>query len=249
MTNPYLIHPELGFESIFLPGGEVGCLLLHGLTASPLEMKQLADFLHAKGYTVSAPLLPGHGTHPDDLNRIQYSDWVQTAEDALEALKASCKHIFIAGESMGGLVALRVAELHPELAGVLLYSPALKAWKLWAASFGKYFIKYIKKATNGNGFIWSGYNVWPLGAVDELRKLQKVVAKDLAKITQPTLLLMTQADTLVQQTVTEDIRKKVSSDIVDVHTFVDSDHCILLDKHKQIAFEMTLTFIRKITES
>ena len=249
MTNSYLIRPELGFDSIVQHGGEVGCLLLHGLTASPVEMKQLADFLHAKGYTISVPLLPGHGTHPDNLNRIHFSDWVQTAEDAVEALKTTCTQIFIAGESMGGLVAMRVAELHPELAGVLLYSPALKARKIWAASFAKYFIKYINKATNGNGFVWSGYNVFPLGALDELHKLQKVVAKDLTEITQPTLLLMTQADTLVPQTVMEDIQKKISSRIIDVHTFADSDHCILLDKDKQTAFEMTLKFITNIIES
>jgi len=248
MTS-YLAHAELGFDSFLLPGGEDGIVLLHGFTASPVEVRQLADFLNARGYTVSGPLLPGHGTHPDDLNRVKFEGWVRFSEAAIEALKANCKRVFIGGESMGGLVAMRVAELHPELAGVLLYSPGLKANNIWATPLIKHFIKYLKKPGAGNGFVWSGYNVYPLGGADEMRKLQKVVANNLEKITQPVLLMMSKADTMVPQTVTETIKHSVSSDIVDVHIFEESDHCILLDKDNQAAFEITLAFIRKITNS
>ena len=248
MTS-YLAHAELGFDSFLLPGGEDGIVLLHGFTASPVEVRQLADFLNAHGYTVSGPLLPGHGTHPDDLNRVKFEDWVRFSEAAVEALKTNCRRVFIGGESMGGLVAMRVAELHPELAGVLLYSPGLKANNIWATPLIKHFIKYLQKTGAGNGFVWSGYNVYPLGGADEMRKLQKVVANNLVKITQPVLLMMSKADTMVPQTVTETIKHSVSSNIVDVHIFEDSDHCILLDKDNQAAFEITLAFIRKITNS
>lgn len=248
MTS-YLAHAELGFDSFLLPGGEDGIVLLHGFTASPVEVRQLADFLNAHEYTVSGPLLPGHGTHPDDLNRVKFEDWVRFSEAAVEALKTNCRRVFIGGESMGGLVAMRVAELHPELAGVLLYSPGLKANNIWATPLFKHFIKYLKKPEAGNGFVWSGYNVYPLGGADEMRKLQKVVANNLEKITQPVLLMMSKADTMVPQTVTETIKHSVSSDIVDVHIFEESDHCILLDKDNQAAFEITLAFIRKITNS
>lgn len=248
MVSSYLAHAELGFDSFLLPGGEVGIVLLHGFTASPVEVRQLADFLNAQGYTVSGPLLPGHGTHPDDLNKAKFEDWVRVSEAAVEALKARCKFVFVGGESMGGLVAMRVAQLHPELAGVLLYSPGLKAFNIWAAPIAKHFIKYLNKSGAGNGFIWSGYNVYPLAGADQMRKLQKVVAKELDKIAQPVLLMMTKADTMVPQTVTEIIRKSVSSSIVDVNTFESSDHCILLDKDNQKAFEMTQAFIRKTTK-
>lgn len=248
MTS-YLAHAELGFDSFLLPGGEDGIVLLHGFTASPVEVRQLADFLNAQGYTVSGPLLPGHGTHPDDLNRVKFEDWVRFSEAAVEALKTNCKRVFIGGESMGGLVAMRVAELHPELAGVLLYAPGLKANNIWATPLIKHFIKYLQKPGAGNGFVWSGYNVYPLGGADEMRKLQKIVANNLKKITQPVLLMISKTDTMVPQTVTETIRHSVSSNIVDVHIFEDSDHCILLDKDNQAAFEITLAFIRKITNS
>jgi carboxylesterase len=246
MTNSFLVHPEFGFDSIHLAGGKVGCVLLHGFTASPIEMKQLADYLYAQGFTVSVPLLPGHGTHPEDLNRVQFSDWVQTAEDAVEALKISCDHVFIGGESMGGLIALRVAELHPELAGALLYSPAVKVSNIWAALIARYFIKYLKKTSNGESLIWSGYNVYPTGGAAEMHKLQAIVARELNKITIPVLLFMSKTDTMVPQKVTEIIRNSVSSPIVEAYTFTDSDHCILLDKNNQTAFKKTDTFIRKI---
>src|SRR5665811_713155 len=83
MTS-FLAHAELGFDSFLLPGGEDGIVLLHGFTASPVEVRQLADFLNAQGYTASGPLLPGHGTHPDDLNRVKFEDWVRFSEAAVE---------------------------------------------------------------------------------------------------------------------------------------------------------------------
>ena len=68
-------HPELAPGAFVLGGGPVGCLLIHGFASSPPEMRPLGDFLHQRGITVSAPLLPGHGTVPEDLNRTLWQDW------------------------------------------------------------------------------------------------------------------------------------------------------------------------------
>lgn len=45
-----------------LTGGDDGILLIHGFTGSPAEMRPLGCYLHERGLTVSAPLLPDHGT-------------------------------------------------------------------------------------------------------------------------------------------------------------------------------------------
>ena len=66
-----------GKASFFLSGSRTGCLLLHGFTSTPAELRPLGEALHRAGYTVHAPLLPGHGTSPEDLLHITYCDWIE----------------------------------------------------------------------------------------------------------------------------------------------------------------------------
>jgi len=68
MRNQYIVKPHLDGSSFQLPGNRTGFVLLHGFTATTTEVKPLAERLHHEGYTISAPLLPGHDSHPDDLN-------------------------------------------------------------------------------------------------------------------------------------------------------------------------------------
>ncbi len=60
-----------------------GILLIHGLTASPYMMEDLARFFHARCFLVRAILLPGHGTRPGDLLDIHYQDWIKTGSRLL----------------------------------------------------------------------------------------------------------------------------------------------------------------------
>ncbi|MEA4811841.1 MAG: alpha/beta fold hydrolase [Anaerolineaceae bacterium] len=244
--NQYLMHADLGFDALDFPGGQDGIVLLHGFTASPLEVKPLALALHEHGYTVSAPLLPGHGTHPDDLNKTHYTEWIETAQEAIQALKAKCQRVFIGGESMGGLIALRIAELDLELAGVMIYAPALKAFHLWATPFAKYFVKYLAKSTDDNNLIWSGYGVYPLRAGHEMLKLQRITQKELAKIAQPLLLVTTEKDTMVPQYVSQTIMNTIRSNQKEHLTLKESSHCILIDMEKEAAVHKTLEFLSKI---
>jgi len=87
------------------------CLLLHGLTASPAEVRPLAEKLSEAGFPVRALRLPGHGTSDEELDATSPADWAKAAEDAL---KAYDEPVLLAGCSMGGLLALRLAAEHPE---------------------------------------------------------------------------------------------------------------------------------------
>ena len=63
----------------FSPGSgankEIGILLVHGFTGSPASMRPWAEYLNQRGYTVKVPLLPGHGTTPEDLNLVKWEEW------------------------------------------------------------------------------------------------------------------------------------------------------------------------------
>ena len=39
-------------EPFYFPGNSTGCLLIHGFTGAPMEMRPLGDFLAEKGYSV-----------------------------------------------------------------------------------------------------------------------------------------------------------------------------------------------------
>ena len=68
-----------GAEPFFYEGGSIGCLLLHGFTATPQEMRQLGRFLEQCGFTVNGVLLTGHGTQVQDLSHTTWHDWHHSA--------------------------------------------------------------------------------------------------------------------------------------------------------------------------
>jgi carboxylesterase len=98
------VHP------VYEKGNDVGILLLHSFEGTSWEMKELGNYLSNSGYTISIPLLPGHGTTIDDLVQTDFEDWYEEAKSRYQQLKAECNHVYIIGISMGGLLALKLAQ-------------------------------------------------------------------------------------------------------------------------------------------
>lgn len=102
LGNQHLHNPYLDGDPFFWEAGPVGIFLSHGFTATTVEIRPLAKNLHEQGYTVAAPLMPGHGTHPKDLNRVHWQDWLEAGKETLEKLFQTCEHVFVGGESWAG---------------------------------------------------------------------------------------------------------------------------------------------------
>src|SRR5258705_3748450 len=98
-----------GAEPFDHSGGPVGVLLCHGFTGSPQTLRGWADYLAARGLTVSLPRLPGHGTTWQDLARTGGDDWLAEGDAAFGKLASRCGHVFVFGLSLGDCVALPVA--------------------------------------------------------------------------------------------------------------------------------------------
>ena len=150
MNNPRLRNPQLDGDSFFWQAGPTGVLLVHGYTATTAEVRLLGKYLHERGYTVAGPLLPGHGTTPEDMNRCRWQDWMGAVEQAYRQIAPKCERVFIGGESMGAVLALCAASEHPEAVGLLLYAPALlvPASRMWLVRFLAPFVPYVKKPVN-----------------------------------------------------------------------------------------------------
>ena len=108
------------------PGRTV--VLVHGLTGSPAEMKFLATFLHRRGYSVVVPRLANHGAPMAVLRRTRWQQCYQSVREVLTASDspAASGPVFVAGLSMGALLALLLAQEFPDrIAGVSGLSPTL----------------------------------------------------------------------------------------------------------------------------
>src|SRR5512134_2949565 len=116
-------NPQLEGGAFLWSAGRTGVLLIHGFTATTAEVRPLAKVLRQNGYTVAGPLLPGHGTTPEQANRARWQQWVAAGEAAYRQLAGRCDQVVVGGESMGGLIALYLAAQHPEVAAVLAYAP------------------------------------------------------------------------------------------------------------------------------
>ncbi|OTG86332.1 alpha/beta hydrolase [Acinetobacter sp. ANC 4558] len=122
-------------NTFFLAGNRIGILLIHGLTGTPNEVRGIARTFHQKGYSVYGVQLAGHCGDIDDLIKTTWQDWYKSVCDAVEKLRKTTDQIFVAGLSMGALLALKYASEH-QVDGVISYSPTFRydGWSvpLWS---------------------------------------------------------------------------------------------------------------------
>jgi carboxylesterase len=234
-----------------LDGGPVGALLIHGFTGSPPEMRLVADYLHARGLTVSAPLLPGHGTTVEQMNRCQWTDWTEGAEQALVDLRSRCELVFAGGLSMGSLLAIHLAARH-DLSGAILCSPALKLTTrfIHLAPVLKYVVPKKPKSLEtdlvdpqAQQRIWS-YPVFPSFAAHELLKLIHHVRELLPEVTCPLLIVHSAGDETIRADSARYAYRRAGSSDRELLTLHNSGHVITVDSEWRTVAEKTFHFVQ-----
>lgn len=239
-----------GCEPIFKKNSSKGCLLLHGFTSCPFELRLLGDHLQEHGYTVSIPLLPGHGTSPKDLRRHSWMDWYKAAKEALFELRKSCKTVYVIGLSMGGSLALHLSA-HYEVDGIVVLAPGLFLKnKLSFLSHVLYPIyPYSKK--------WFGpdikadvdtitYDKIPVKSLSELLLMFRHLRDDLTDINSPILIIYAKQDHVINGRSAQEIYKRVSSKNKRILSLKESYHIITLDVEKEQVFRETLSFLKTL---
>lgn len=99
-------------------------LLLHGYNDSPQSLDGIAQRVHAAGWTVSVPLLPGHGRSLEAWDAWRAGEVLQLMREEYARLRASHSVVVVGGLSMGGALACWLAA-EAEVDGVALYAPML----------------------------------------------------------------------------------------------------------------------------
>jgi carboxylesterase len=242
-----------GAEPYEHEGGDVGVLLSHGFTGSPQSLRPWAEHLADAGLTVSLPLLPGHGTRWQDMQLTCWEDWYAELDRAFDRLRARCRAVFVMGLSMGGTLALRLAQQRgDEVAGVVLVNPSVRADdpRLRLLPVLRHVVPSFPGITSDiakEGAAEVGYDRVPARALYSLTRLWPLVHADLPQVTQPVLLFRSRTDHVVAPANSEAVLARISSTDVTAVTCEDSFHVATLDHDAGRIFDKSVEFVRRLT--
>jgi carboxylesterase len=234
-------------------GPRIGVLLCHGFTGSPQSLRPWAEHLLADGFRVALPLLPGHGTKWPDAQTTSWQDWYGALDRALGRLLAECDEVYVTGLSMGGGLALRLAEQHgAAIRGLVLVNPSVKRNKpvelaIPVVSRLIPSLPGIASDIKRPGISEVGYDRVPLKGALQLTRLWNTVAADLPKVTAPVLLFRSQVDHVVHPSNSALVLAGISSADVREVVLADSYHVATLDNDAPAIFAGSVEFIRRLS--
>ncbi|MCX7882329.1 MAG: alpha/beta fold hydrolase [Brevinematales bacterium] len=241
-----------GFEPFsFVGKRDEGVLLLHGFTGSTTSVREWGEAFFQAGYHVEAPRLSGHGTRWQDVNRFTAEDWLLDAEDAYHVLKGRVTTLYVAGLSMGGLLALAMAVQHPDIRAIVLVNHALEFFPnplLPYVGLLRFFLASVPAISSDikdPNTRETAYDRTPVNGVYEVKRLQKMVKNHLAEITQPILIFKSKEDHVLPTSNVETTLSAVRSQSKEVVWLTNSYHVATQDYDKRLIFEKSLEFLAK----
>jgi carboxylesterase len=231
--------------------GPIGCVLLHGFTAAPKEMRPLGDYLAARNYTVRGVRYAGHGTSPQDLARTTWHDWVASAETAVAELRGRCTQVWTIGLSLGGLISLHLAEKHL-INGVCAIAPAVfpPDRRMILARFLAPFLPYSHKdlADLHDPIALAehaDYELFPTRAIAELNALMRHTRRRLNQINAPLFLIFARHDRVVTLDALNYIWPRVASTDKQQIILERGGHIVTEDYDKEVAFAAIEQFLQQ----
>ncbi|MGE7763380.1 alpha/beta hydrolase [Peribacillus sp. NPDC097895] len=235
-----------GAESFFLPGNSIGILICHGFNGTPQSVRYLGENFAAKGFTVFAPRLAGHGTDELEMETILYKEWIQDVEMAYAKLKRTCTHVFAIGQSMGGALILDLAT-KVACDGILTINAALQVpeYEVYRNQSDPRFIPEgkadIKDATTKE----ITYDQVPSKAINQLLDIMEHTSQRLENITCPILIFHSPEDHVVPDLCSYQIYETVTSDDKEMVSLENSYHVASMDHDKDHIIEKSYQFIQR----
>lgn len=249
MTNTkFQVIP--GAESFYIKGNEIGILLIHGFVGTPQSVKFLGLELAAKGFTVLAPRLKGHGTHFKEMEETTFAEWIADLEHAYSELKKVCSHVFIVGQSMGGALSLLLSKkVNPS--GVITLNAAFSVpgYEQYKNELALQYVPEGKPDIKDDSVIEITYPFVPVHAIKQLLAVIEISKANLSEVTCPLLLFKSIEDHVVPAESTNYVYDHVSSWQKEIVELKNSYHVASMDHDKFTVVEHAEWFIRKIVES
>lgn len=236
-----------GAESFFYPGNSIGILICHGFNGTPQSVRYIGESLAAKGFTVYAPRLQGHGTDEFEMETTHYQEWIQNIEAAYRKLKQTCTHIFAMGQSMGGTLVLDLATKLP-CEGIITINAALEVpeYKIYRDHSAPRFITEGAPDIKDNNTSEITYDRVPIRTINQLLKIMDHTSQQLENISCPALLFHSPEDHVVPaQCTTNQICNSIMSHSKKLIPLENSYHVASLDYDKELIIEHAYHFIKE----
>jgi len=202
-AEPYLLLPA--------PTVKVGVLLVHGLLASPAELRDYAKTLSRQGYAVLGVRLAGHGTSPWDLKTRTWEDWFRSVRRGQRILSAFCDRVVVVGFSTGGTLALMLAAENPARVGGVVSVCAPLSFRNRNMAFVPLVYGLNKLASwvpnltdlipfraNASEHPDINYRAVPVHALYQLRQLTDALPDHLTDVHVPALIVQSDDDPIVE---------------------------------------------------
>lgn len=223
--------------------GRRGVLLLHGFAGTPPELRRLGEHLATHGYRCRGPVLAGHGSTPSALEATTREDWIASAQGELDILADECEEVMVAGQSMGGAIALHLAATDLRVAAVAtLAAPVwLSALSTQLVNVGRHLRRWHRSGDDIDLYEPAAIDelyslgVRPMHAIHEFVRLIREVRDELASIRAPVLVLHGGRDrTIDPRNALEIERRLVCSSDVRRIAFPRSGHGMSVDVDRDV---------------
>jgi carboxylesterase len=238
-----------GAEAFHHDGGPVGVLLCHGFTGNPGSLRPWGEHLAGAGFTVSLPCLPGHGTRWQDMQLTTWADWYHTLDRAFVAMSQQCEQVFLAGLSMGGALALRLAQRHADaVSGLVLVNPAvvMDDKRLLALPLVKRLVPSLAGICDDikkPGVTEGAYPRTPLKALHSMVRGLREVRAELPRVNQPVVIYRSPQDHVVSPASGKYLLSHLGSTEVEERLCENSYHVATVDNDAEMIFAGSVEFI------
>jgi carboxylesterase len=240
-----IIH---GAETIDLQEeGSHGVLLLHGFGDTPQTLAYLARRLKRSGYSVLAPLLPGHGRNLESFARSRADEWIAAARDAYIGMRARHASGAVVGLSMGGALAVLLASEQREIPALVLIAPyvgmprllrvAAATHRLWGRLAGQMNGRNprsirdpVERAQN------LAYGTVTGRELHELSRIVRLARKSLRDVRSPALIIQSREDPRLSPTVAEFALRNLGSGEKKLVWIEGAGHIITVDYGRERVF-------------
>jgi carboxylesterase len=222
--------------------GRRGVLLLHGFAGTPPELRRLGEHLSARGWRCHAPAMAGHAVTAEEFGATTWRDWAASAQAALDELLATSDSVCVAGQSMGGTMALHLAARNPSVAAVAaLAAPVwIHDWRLRLLPVVHRVVRWHTPSGDVDLHdqaaieeLWS-YGRRPTRSILELLRMMAAVRNELAMVRAPVLLMHGGRDRTIDPRNMDDIAARlVCSAAVDAVLLPRSGHAVSVDVDRE----------------
>ena len=269
-------------EPFFFSGkgahARIGCMVIHGFTGAPKEMRWLGEYLNQQGYTVLGIRLAGHATQPEDMIRSRWQDWLLSVEDGYNLLRSCTDQVFLLGLSMGGILSLTFVSRFgacPACAsaagtgegagrrvqGVVAMSTPYELPddpRIRWAKLISHFIPYVPKGDETPDAGWFDKEAFnqhvsypnnPIRSVAELNQLMAVMHDSLPKIQVPVLLIHSRDDDYIVKDSMAQIYEHLGTADKEMLWVEGGGHVITEEPTRGRVFEAAAGFIKRVSKS